>query len=265
MDGRAAAAFPVGSSTVVHMSPRQLPVGILFGIVLPLWGQLPLQPGWSAREALQHSERSDTVLRVPLPTAELERFTPEQDSAYVWALQQQLPPLARFQAALRTSAEIWLSLQEQRLPTPWQSALRNLRLEVNVLMPRGEELVQHWYNLQQAQALPSPLLPRTPGSTFAIPLAYLMRFLGLIEDVSPTVRYELSEVEQVQVLVYSAQAVLVATLFDGVQRPGRYSIAWNGRDEHGRSLPPGDYVIEVRMGNGHRFYKRVRLTLADIR
>ncbi len=244
-----------------------LAVGIAAGGGVPLWGQLPaaLQPGWSPRQALYHSERPDSILPVPLPTAEPELISPEQDSAYIRALRQPLPPLARFQAALRASADLWASLHEQSLPTPWQSALRNLRLEERFLRPSGEELVQHWYNLQQAQALPTPTLPRTPGSAFALPLGSLMRLLGLVEDVSPTVRYELSAVERVQVLVYSAQAVLVALLFDGVQRPGRYSVTWDGRDEHGRILPPGDYVIEVRIGNGERFYKRVRLTIADIR
>jgi len=95
-------------------------------------------------------------------------------------------------------------------------------------------------------------------------LATLARVLGLSEDLSPTIRYEVPEVTRVQVLVFSAQALLVATLVDGVQRPGRYVVRWNGRDDAGRALPPGDYVAEVRLGNGQRFYKRIRLTSSDV-
>ncbi len=245
-----------------------LALGVLVLVGTYLWAQpgVPLQQGWSSTRALQsQNEQPDTLRPVPLPTEELQVFTPAQDSAYVRALRQPLPPLARFQAALRASTPIWLELQRPGLPTPWQSALRNLRLDSAAFLPRGEEVVQHVYNLQQAQALPHPTLRRTPGSTFTIPLATVAQLLGLGEDVSPTVRYEVPRVERVQVFIYSVQALRIATLFDGVQRPGRYSLRWNGRDDHGRSLPPGDYVAEVRVGDRVRLYKRIRLSSADIR
>jgi hypothetical protein len=176
-----------------------------------------------------------------------------------------VPPLARFWAELRRSSAQWLALQERPLPTPWQSALRNLRIEPQILRPGGEEMVQYAYNLQQAQALPNPTLRRTPGSTITVPISALAQFLGLAEDLSPTIRYEVPAVMRVRVLVYSAQAMLIATLFDGVQRPGRYSVTWDGRDDGGRRVPPGDYIAEVRLENGQRLYKRIRLGVSDIR
>lgn len=226
----------------------------------------PLQQPLPPQRALGQQEEADTLIRsVPLPTEELRQTTPEQDSAYVRALRTPLTPLSRFQAALRESSPAWLAAQEQVLLPPWQSALRNLRLDPAVLVPTGEELVQHAYALQQAQALPTATLRRTPGSGVAIPLAAIAQFIGLTEDLSPTIRYEVQTVSHVQVRVYSVQALLVATLYDGVQRPGRYSLTWNGRDDQGRAVPPGDYVAEVRIGGTQRLYKRIRLGSSDIR
>ncbi len=236
--------------------------------VLPLGAQVPapLQQPRSPVQALGSSPpRQDTLRPVPLPTEEVGEFTAEQDSAYVRALRQRISPEARWSAELRRSSRLWLEMQQRPLPTPWQSALRNLQLESAVLLPTGEELTQHLYNLQQAQALPNPTLRRTPGSTIAVSFETLARLLGLSEDLSPTIRYEVPAVTRVQVVVYSEQALRVATLFDGTQRPGRYTLRWNGRDDAGRALPPGEYIAEVRIGNGQRFYKRIRLTHSDIR
>jgi hypothetical protein len=232
-----------------------------------LLGQVPapVQPQLPPERALQHTRLSDDSIRVvPLPTEELRPFTPEQDSAYVRALRTRVPALARFQAELRRSSSAWLEFQQRPIPTPWQSALRNLQLESSVLAPTGEELVQHTYNLQQAQALPNPTLRRTPGSGLTVPLAAIARFLGLSEDVSPTIRYDVPALLPVQIVVYSVQAIRVATLVDALHRPGRYSVTWNGRDGAGRALPPGEYIAEVRIGE-QRFYKRIRLSVADIR
>jgi hypothetical protein len=233
-----------------------------------LWAQsgLPFQHSKSPARALQGAvPQQDTVRPAPLPTEEPVRFTPEQDSAYVRELQSTLPPAARFAAALRASQAQWERLQEQAFPTAWQSALRNLQLRQELLSPDAQELVQYQYALQQAQALPNPTLRRTPGATAAIPLETIARVLGLSEDLSPRIPYEVPSVARVQVLVYSVQALRVATLLDEVQRPGRYEVTWNGRDDHGRALPPGDYVVEVRIGELLRYYKRIQLRSADVR
>ncbi|MCS7169553.1 MAG: hypothetical protein NZ949_02905 [Candidatus Kapabacteria bacterium] len=251
-----------------YLGIRYSIVGSLLFTALQLRAQVPapLQQPFPPQQALQQEpERADTLRPVPLPTEESVVFTPEQDSAYVHARRNPVPPLARFQAELRQSWSAWWEALQRAVAPPLQSALRNLRVEPSYLAPTGEELVQYAYALQQAQALPNPTGRRTPGSGIAIPWGTVAQLLGLAEDLSPTVRYEISTVTHVQVVVYSAQAILVAMLFDGLQPPGRYSLTWNGRDEHGRALPPGDYVAEVRIGNGHRLYKRIRLSASDVR
>ncbi len=85
------------------------------------------------------------------------------------------------------------------------------------------------------------------------------KFLGIVEDVSPTIKYSLAITADVEIVIYSIQAIAVATLFKGVQSPGNYTISWNGRDENGRMMPPGDYIAEVRIGQEKYVRKRIVL------
>jgi len=81
-----------------------------------------------------------------------------------------------------------------------------------------------------------------------VALGDIAQFFGLAEDVSPVIKYNLDFATEVQIVIYSVNASVVATLFDGHQPAGNYSITWNGRDDKGRKLPSGDYVAEVRIG-----------------
>jgi flagellar hook assembly protein FlgD len=55
-------------------------------------------------------------------------------------------------------------------------------------------------------------------------------------------------------------AVIIATMFDGIQSPGDFTYTWNGRDDSGRLLPVGDYVGEVRIGKEKLIRKRIYLS-----
>lgn len=50
---------------------------------------------------------------------------------------------------------------------------------------------------------------------------------------------------RVRIGVYNTQGQLVRTLVDGPQDPGRYVIAWDGRDEHGRGTASGVYLVAM--------------------
>jgi flagellar hook assembly protein FlgD len=45
--------------------------------------------------------------------------------------------------------------------------------------------------------------------------------------------------------VYDVQGRVVAQLMDGVQRAGRHSHRWDGRDHQGRLLPAGTYFLRL--------------------
>jgi len=55
------------------------------------------------------------------------------------------------------------------------------------------------------------------------------------------IRYEVPAEARVEIGVYDGCGRLVALPVKGVLKPGRYSLAWNGRDSNGRTLPTGVY------------------------
>jgi flagellar hook assembly protein FlgD len=83
------------------------------------------------------------------------------------------------------------------------------------------------------------------------------RFLGLTEDLSPTISYSLFETSHVEIVIYSVQANVIATIFSGRQVPGNYSYTWNGRNDRGMKMGSGDYVGEVRIGEKRYVRKRI--------
>lgn len=77
----------------------------------------------------------------------------------------------------------------------------------------------------------------------------------------PRISYRVRQSARVQAVVYSTTALIVRRLLDQEQRPGTYEIEWDGRDDKGRLLESGDYVLEVRVGNENVYRKRVILSL----
>ncbi|MBR3090812.1 MAG: hypothetical protein IKH10_02320, partial [Bacteroidetes bacterium] len=81
--------------------------------------------------------------------------------------------------------------------------------------------------------------------------------LGIIEDTSPEIKYSLGMIADVEIVIYSVQAKVIATIFKGTQRPGSYKITWNQRDDKGKKMPYGDYIAEVRIGTDRFVRKRI--------
>jgi hypothetical protein len=64
-----------------------------------------------------------------------------------------------------------------------------------------------------------------------------------------TIRYAIPERSHTTLKVYDVSGKLVRTLVDGHQKPAYYSVAWLGRDNHGRRLPPGVYFVRFSARN----------------
>jgi hypothetical protein len=60
-----------------------------------------------------------------------------------------------------------------------------------------------------------------------------------------TIRFALPQTAPAQVAVYSTAGMLVRGLADGTMRPGRYSMAWDGRDDAGRQVSRGIYYVRM--------------------
>jgi hypothetical protein len=49
--------------------------------------------------------------------------------------------------------------------------------------------------------------------------------------------------------VYNVLGQKVRTLVDEIQNAGFYSVRWDGRNDHGYSVPSGLYIYSIRAGN----------------
>jgi len=74
-----------------------------------------------------------------------------------------------------------------------------------------------------------------------------------------TIPYTVPEKSHVEIAVYNLLGQKVATLFDGVRKPGLYKAVWNGRDQNGREVGGGMYFIQMRAKNFHQNKKIVLL------
>lgn len=196
---------------------------------------------------------------IPAPGSKEYTFTPEQDSAYARMMRLAIPPGTLAQIHARMFAHGWEAEQKNIDSRSWQAAMKILDLPPEYFLPSGQERVMNAYNIAQSQYVPNLSPYKNPNPGVQISLSSIAAFLGLEEDVSPVMQYVLDYAAEVQIVVYSPQAKIIATIFDGRQAPGKYRITWNGRDDAGRRMPPGDYVSEVRIGKERFARKRIAL------
>lgn len=62
---------------------------------------------------------------------------------------------------------------------------------------------------------------------------------------STTIRYALPEQMSVRIVIYNVLGQQVRTLVNDIQRPGNYSIVWNGTDRVGRLVASGIYFYRI--------------------
>lgn len=178
-----------------------------------------------------------------------------QDSVYYRALRLKIGPTVRFSMdAARAMTNLEL-LRKKLQESPWTIALRNMTISDDAYRPDAQEVVQRQLTINNA--LDAGLFrPNTTGGVTAS-FDQIGSFLGLTEDVSPRLRYEVAEPAEVTVVVYSTAATVVATVLSKVHQPGTYAITWDLRDDKKREMPDGEYVMEARIGKGAYFRKRV--------
>ena len=58
-------------------------------------------------------------------------------------------------------------------------------------------------------------------------------------------RYSLARSARVSIMVFNITGQRVATLVDGTQNPGVYTMTWDGRDNDGRRVASGVYFYRV--------------------
>ncbi|HEX9933896.1 MAG TPA: FlgD immunoglobulin-like domain containing protein, partial [bacterium] len=62
------------------------------------------------------------------------------------------------------------------------------------------------------------------------------------------IEYELPEISEVTVKVYTLLGMEIKTLVNKIQNAGRYTLTWNGTDNGGRKVPSGIYFLRMQAG-----------------
>lgn len=211
----------------------------------------------SAREYLT-GDSLDASQRQSVPGQTIHRFSAFQDSAYVQALRSNVSASLRFATSARLLvASIESTPRTINEPTPAELVARTMSIPSAFLLPSGQEVLQQQIAIANSQYVPGVLLRPMGTGNLQVGLNQIASFFGLTEDVSPTISYVVEQRSDVEVVVYSTQARIIATVFRGTQPPGSYEVTWNGRDESGKGVMNGDYVAEVRIGTERLLRKRM--------
>ncbi|MFM8568344.1 MAG: hypothetical protein ACKOB6_01890 [Candidatus Kapaibacterium sp.] len=178
-----------------------------------------------------------------------------QDSVYYRALRLKIGPSIRFSMDAAHAMSNLELVRKKLQESPWTIALRNMTIADDAYRPDPRETVQRQLTINRA--LDAGLFrPNTTGGVTAS-FDQIGSVLGLTEDVSPRLRYEVVEPSEVTIVVYSTAATVVATILSKVHQPGTYAISWDLRDDKKREMPDGEYVMEARIGQGAYVRKRV--------
>jgi hypothetical protein len=198
---------------------------------------------------------ADSVVDTRTSSESDNKYQEFQDSLYKRFLNLNVTSKTLFQFNLSLSDDEWSKVINNTSELPYQAALRSLNAVPSIsFIPTGEEKVRYASNLEAARHVP---FVQYPNYGVKVALNDIGVFLGLIEDTSPEIFYTLDSPNDVEIVVYSIQAKVIATLFNGKQIPGKYKLTWNYRDDNGRKMISGDYIAEVRIGNVKFIRKRI--------
>ncbi len=198
--------------------------------------------------------KSDLNKYDAMPGAVGKATMPFQDTNYIRALRLHIPNSARLANDLRYFSDLIPAKSD--LYTQEDIANDALNLPPEYYLPRSVDIANYQYNILMSQNNVTGIKTIQPFG-FKMSLGQIERLFGLVEDVSPVISYEIDYRTNVQVVIYSVNATVVATLFDGTQIPGGYTYTWNGRNDAGLRLPPGDYIGEVRIGKQRYIRKHI--------
>lgn len=211
-------------------------------------------PFLNSYDTTNKKNNQDTLI---LPGPAATRYLPEQDSAYLRAKMLSIPPSTRLYIDMKMLEQEILRLKKLHGLSEQEVAKKNLQIPPDVFIPLPQEVSLYQYGLMQSQYVPFVPIIKPFGAK--VPLSTIGSLLGLVEDVSPWLEYDLDIETDVTVAIYNERALMVATIVDRIQAPGHYRYYWNGRDNNGKLLPRGDYIGEIRIGKTKFIRKRIRL------
>lgn len=198
--------------------------------------------------------------RIALPGQVRTRSSAEQDSAYRRALALAISASQRFAASLAESSSFLRMQSElQRRPSIWEQINTMMNIPAEILQPSPQERTQYQLTIANAMYVPGVLLYPMGTGNAMVNFSDIAKVFGFGEDVGPEIRYVVDETIEVEIVVYSTQALIVASPFRGIQAPGAYTITWDGKDQRGKKVTDGEYIAEVRLGGERIMRKRISI------
>ena len=64
-----------------------------------------------------------------------------------------------------------------------------------------------------------------------------------------TIAFAVENTQRVTVSVFDVDGGRIATLTDQIYEPGIHSVKWAGRDDGGRTVPSGTYLVQMETGD----------------
>jgi FlgD Ig-like domain len=194
-------------------------------------------------------------------------FSPEQDRAFYEALRLPISASTRFQFATRQFSAAYIGAQEARQFSPREAMIANMDINPSAFVPTPQEQTAYNYGVAQSFTIPGVFdpfaryggLPGVGGRGFSIPLSLIGSLLGIGEDITATIRYTVEQPAEVEITIYSIQAIAIARVLKTTQSAGGYAITWNGKNDGGFPVATGDYIAEVRIGTAAYVRKRIRI------
>ncbi len=212
----------------------------------------------SPKEFMQgDTVRADSSQNAYVPGEGSGTFTAQQDSAYRAALQLGVSGSVRFMHSARSLLSAMQIQATVRPASPWEAANANLNIPSSIFAPSAQEITAYRANIAAAQYVPGVLQWPMGTGNLQVSFGDIGKFFGVVEDVSPDISYVVDIPSEVEIVVYSPTAKVIATIFRGNQGPGKYKVTWNGRDEFGKPVLRGDYIAEVRLGRERLQRKRI--------
>lgn len=207
---------------------------------------------------LCYSSVSDTTTSKSLSSSDNnQQYTPEQDSNFFRDSKLSFGFLYWLKKSILSSDYEWQIYKKEFLDNPSNNLIESFsRMPSNIFAPEPNELVQRQITIRDALSIPTVNFYKG-GMGLNIGLRDIGLFLGLIEDTSPKITYTLKYTCDVEIVIYSISAKIIATIFVGTQKQGTYTTYWNGKDEYGKQMPSGDYIAEVRIGSERFVMKRI--------
>jgi hypothetical protein len=185
-----------------------------------------------------------------------EPYTPAQDSAFKKAMELRIPPEIRFEYELEKMKLDYQFHHQNDKSDVWMASLIDMHKRYpDLFKPDQVEIMQA--TLAKKNSFYVPYLNVLGNGGVQIPLTSIGKFLGVLKDTSPVIKYNLEYDCHVEVVIYNMSGVVIAILADERQKPGKYTYVWNFRDDDGTLYEEGEFIAEVRKGKFELFRKTI--------